>query len=345
MNLKKGQVIYVDGVKYTVSNMIEYKEDTWIWQEYEIKDEIYTYKWLTTEQNENNQTEYYIYEIYNGAIDTNEIELQIKDQKYELYEKGRAIVNNYFGNADVDRYESCEYFDYISQDKKNIVSVEKWEDELEKSIGSKIDNEKIQIVEEIVKDNVKEFKQENKSKITKIPYIMSLVALIFIVVSIIVGMINTSTNNSIEKYLENQTTKYTYVTSITNNVNNKKAKVYKSSFSSIDLTVKDIIDGVQGEITNTIDSDPNTEKDGIGIQTKKEFAYIYIEQSKIYVQVSSKEYVSNSGTTYHSHHYHYYSNAFTSTRKSDTYTNYAYSARQKSVNSRTSSGGGTSSGK
>ena len=37
MKLKKGQVVYIQTEKYTVINMIEYKEDTWIWQEYEIK--------------------------------------------------------------------------------------------------------------------------------------------------------------------------------------------------------------------------------------------------------------------------------------------------------------------
>ncbi len=41
MKLKKGQILYIDNQKYTVINMIEYKEDTWIWQEYEIKNESY----------------------------------------------------------------------------------------------------------------------------------------------------------------------------------------------------------------------------------------------------------------------------------------------------------------
>ncbi len=36
MKLKKGQVILVNGEKYTIKNMIEFKEDAWIWQEYEV---------------------------------------------------------------------------------------------------------------------------------------------------------------------------------------------------------------------------------------------------------------------------------------------------------------------
>lgn len=344
MNLRKGQVLYIENKKYTVVNMVEYKEDTWIWQEYEIIGDDYTYKWLTIEENENKQIEYYIYNTYSFNININEIEQIIGNKKYELYEKGRSVVNNYFGDADVDKYESCEYFDYISEDKKTILSVEKWVDETEKSIGSKLENEKIQITEEIVKNSGQASKFGNNNQKQRKIKIFSIILMLIIFIPLILGIFN-NFNNSIGKYLEKETTKYTYVTSITNNVNNKKAKVYKSSFTSIDATVKDIIDETAEKITDTIDSNPNTEEDGIGLQTNKEFAYIYKEKSDIYVQVSNKEYVNNSGTTYHSSHYHHYYSTFSSTRSSSTYSNYAYSARQKSINSRTSSGGGTSSGK
>lgn len=34
--IKKWQIVYIDNMKYTVINMIEYIEASWIWQEYEI---------------------------------------------------------------------------------------------------------------------------------------------------------------------------------------------------------------------------------------------------------------------------------------------------------------------
>ena len=86
-------------------------------------------------------------------------------------------------------------------------------------------------------------------------------------------------------------------------------------------------------------------EDGIGLQTDTEYAYVYEEEGLIYIQVSTKKYLNNSGTMYHSLHYHHYYRTYTSNNTSDTYSSYAYSARQRSVNSRTSSGGGTSSGK
>ncbi len=344
MKLKKGQILYIDNQKYVVINMIEYKEDTWIWQEYEIENDLNEHKWLSVEKDEKNEIVYYLYEPFRGVVDTNEIEIFYNAENYELYEKGKAIVQNYFGNADVDKYESCEYFDYISNSKA-IISVEKWEDEIEKSIGKFIENSRIKITEEISSKN-KTVAYNSKNKKTKMA---NIIILLICALPILVGLIEIFsglfTNKSMENYIEKETTKYTYVTSVTNNTNNKKAKVYKSLLADIDATVKDIIDGVPEGITDTIDSDPNSEDDGIGLRTDKEYAYIYKENNEIFVQVSSKEYVNNSGTMYHSRHYHYYYNTYGSTRKSDTYSSYAYSARQRSVNSRTSSGGGTSSGK
>lgn len=308
------------------------------------------HKWLCVETDENGQTEYSIYKAYYGSINTNEMFLTIDGIQYELYEKGIATVKNYFGNADVDLYESCEYIDYITKDKKNVISVEKWEGEIEKSQGEYIDSLRVRITNEQDIEKMQREKTENKkSKLL----VLMICALFFL--PVIFSLFSTLfsglfVNKSIGKYLEKQSKasspKYSYVTSVTNNTNNKKAKVYKSTLATIDAVVKDIIDGVPEGITDTIDSDPNTQEDGIGLHTSKEFAYIYSENGAIYVQISEKEYVNNAGgTTYHSRHHTHYYRTYSSTRKSTEYSNYSYSARQNSINSRLSSGGGTSSGK
>lgn len=138
--LKKWQVLYINNEKYIVINMIEYKEDTWMWQEYEIKNESNEHKWLCVEKDEYGKIQYSIYTPYFGSVNTDELSFFFNGKEYELYEKGTAIVKNYFGNADVDRYEKCDYMDYITKDKTNIISIEKWEDEIEKSQGEYIDN-------------------------------------------------------------------------------------------------------------------------------------------------------------------------------------------------------------
>ncbi len=334
MKLKKGQILYIDNQKYTVINMIEFQQDKWKWQEYEIVDSYHTHKWLSVEENEETkQLEYYLYKTYQGKEN---------NENYKLYEQGIATVVDYFGNTDVDKYETCEYCDYATKDEESIISIEKWEDETEKTIGHYIENTRIKITEEIDPNSKIKYTINHQQRGKNINIIFWGVMLLTIV---IVCITNTTSNKSIQKYLEKQTSKYQYITSVTSNIKNQKAKVYESSFSNIDETVKDIIDGVPQGITQAIDSDPNTEKDGIGLQTSKEYAYIYQENGKIYIQVSNKEYVKNSGSTYHSRHYHHYYNTFSSTRKSTLYSSYANSARQRSMNSRVLTGGGTSSGK
>lgn len=341
MKLKKGQVIYIYNQKYIIKNMIEFKEGAWSWQEYELNSENHEIKWLVTEEDENKKIEYSIYERYQGVIQTSNLEFMLGDKVFKLYEKGKATVNDYFGNVDVDKYETCEYYEYITKDETDLIAIEVWEDEIEYSRGYYIENKDIQITEEMEK-----FQNPiRETEPNKVGRWVGVFFFLLIFGSIILSFTNLFKNQSIEKYLKKENEKYTYITSITNNTNHKKAKVYESSYSSIDLTVKDIIDGVPEGITQTIDTNPDTEEDGIGLQTNKEYAYIYQEDGKIYIQVSSKEYVTSSGTAYHTRRYHHYYNTFGSTRKSTLYTNYAASARQKSINSRSLTGGGTSSGK
>lgn len=356
MELKKGQVLYIDNEKYTVINMVEYLErgeETWIWKEYEISKGLGSNKWLCIEEIEGGKLEYSLYEPYTSKVDINELEFTYNGSKYELYEKGTETVKDYFGNADVDRYESAEYIDYISEDKSTIISAEKWEDEIEFSIGKYIAENRVKITDEISSTNMSysngSVSFDNKQKAIKIfSIIMVLLLFLPMLFSLISGLF---VNESMEKYLD-KSENYKYVTSITNNSNKKKAKVYESTLTTIDATVKDIIDGVPegieqvlGDTNSTTNNNSSTTEDGIGLQTKKEYAYVYEEASKIYVQVSSKEYMNNSGTMYHSRHYHNYYSTFTSNRTNPIYASYAYSARQKSINSRTSAGGGTSFGK
>ncbi len=71
--LKKWQVLYIDNVKYLVMSMIEFEENTDIWREYEIRDELGKSKILCIEKNETNKTEYSIYTPYTGDINEKDI--------------------------------------------------------------------------------------------------------------------------------------------------------------------------------------------------------------------------------------------------------------------------------
>lgn len=339
--LKRGQVIYIDNEKYKVMNMIEYKDGIWMWQEYEIQNDLHQIKWLSIEKDEKGIEEYCIYEAYCKWINENEESFIEDGIEYNLYEKGIAVVKDYFGHADVDINEQCSYTDYMSADEEHVISIERWEGEVERSKGEYIDKSRIKFTGNLELNNNTIKRSSKKVKNS----ILGIIEVGFILIIFLGVFSKIFFKESIEKYIEGNSS-YTYVTSITNNVNNKKAKIYKSPYSSIDETVKNIIDGVPEEITDVIDSDTNTEEDGIGIYTSKEFAYVYIEGSEVYVQVSEKAYADNDGgSTYHRHHRTYYYRTYRSSSRSSTYTTYTQSARQQSVNSRTSSGGGTSAGK
>ncbi|MBQ3409387.1 MAG: DUF4178 domain-containing protein [Clostridia bacterium] len=154
--LKKGQVIYIRGEKNVVINMIEFKEGTWVWQEYEIVNvQTHKHTWLSIEPDENNRLEYYVYEPYRGFVNESNIEFNVNEKKYKLYESGNAYVKSYFGNADVDIHELCNFFDYLCEEDNTIISVENWDGEREVSIGYKIYDNELNVTEEIDKKNAK----------------------------------------------------------------------------------------------------------------------------------------------------------------------------------------------
>ena len=342
VKLKRFQVIYINGFKYIVQNMIEFKEETWIWQEYEVcKEGSYEKEWLTIEKNDNNYYEYYLYKKYNGLVNKNEQFFYSMNKKFSVFDEGIARVKNYFGNVDVDWNEKCSYKDYISDDRRTIISIEDWSDGREVTIGEFIDLTNIKFTDEIAyNSNSYSIKSSNTNQIASFVGIGISILFVFFIIFIILFVVGISEKNTLQRYLEKNTSKYTYVTSVTSNIDGKKAKVYVSNNMNLDAVVKDIIDGAPEKITEVKES-----QEGISLQTKSEYAYVYNEENKVYIQVSSKKYVENDGSTYHSRHNSYYHSLYRSTNKSTTYNSYLSSARQQSINSRKSSGGGTSSGK
>lgn len=339
--------------------MISFQEDTWEWQEYKlIQQNGNTILWLSIEEVEG-KTKYSIYNVYAGSRVNQEMNIVIGGEQYSLYEKGSAIVKNYYGNVDVDIRERVNFVEYISNSKEKLFSIEYWDGEIEQTIGRFIEPPNIVITNEVETSQIR-----NQIGVKKGGSIFSAVFLGFfsLVFVFIFFLATIGSNKSISKYLKNSSS-YTYVTSVTNNSNNKKADVYKSSKTTIDETVKDIINGVPEKITKVSenveaeDQDLNTlenleessiseNENGVGLITNSEYAYVYEgDDNSIYVQVSKKSYVNSSSTVYHSRSHRHYYRTYTTPSSSSSYDSYLSSARQSSINSRRSSGGGTSSGK
>lgn len=214
----------------------------------------------------------------------------------------------------------------------------------------------------------------NKPKKKGMKIVLWLVAIFVIFsdlfMSMFSGVLDTIGGGStIAKYLD-KTRTYVYETSITG-TKDQKADVYQTNYS-VDEATRDIINGIDGK---TEDVQQNTEDDTVAILTSKEYCLIYTsEDGETLVQVSTREYAYyNDDDPYrasrHTRSYYrsyYYSRGYSSdsySYSSDTspysnysgayvagdsysdYNTYSDSVRQSSTSSRTSSGGGTSSGK
>lgn len=146
LDLKEDQYIIIEKVKYRVLNKVKFVEKSSYWIEYKIRNV------------ENNEIYYLNVELSSKAIlykilPEKEIKLKVniifQDQEYELIEKGIGKVDTYYGMTDVGLKEEVNYYEYKNkQERQKILSVEKWKDETEISLGKIISLSNIKILDE-----------------------------------------------------------------------------------------------------------------------------------------------------------------------------------------------------
>lgn len=144
LNLIQDQIIIIDKVKYKILNKVKFIEKSSYWIEYKLL------------KIENSELYYLNVELSSKAIlykilKNNQIQLKIdiifEGEEYELFEKGTGKVETYFGMTDVGLNEEVSYYEYKSKvDNQKILSVEKWKDEVEVSLGKEISLKNIKIL-------------------------------------------------------------------------------------------------------------------------------------------------------------------------------------------------------
>lgn len=363
-----GSEIKVEGNPFVVEGYIVFKQyDGSSWTEYMLRSKgNYEVKWLSVD------IEYDEYAIYTQCGYGEDFSAKsIIDNGYKKVDDEIAKVLDYKGQVDVELGEQVSYRDYEDNTEELLISIEEWDGEKEYSRGYYIDKEDIEKIN--TPNNALHIGAEDYSSAANIRKII--IAFIFIVLIVIVilkmGLLNFSKKEILSKYI-NSNSSFEYVTSITSDLDeNKKANVYSTN-KTVEDTAKLLIDGVQGNIDDVQES----QQDGtVVITTKDELALIYIsEDAKTLVQVSLREYVYSSrhmpyrGSNITDGYYrrYYYTTVYqkdkTKFKKlpnayrdynggqivpddNNKYRIYSSSVRQSSVNSRTSSGGGTSFGK
>ncbi|MBO5302876.1 MAG: DUF4178 domain-containing protein [Lachnospiraceae bacterium] len=360
----QNQHIIADGTEYRVIGAIGFynRSDGSRWMEYRLKSVSGNQeKWLSID---NMYQEYAIYTpcSYSSRFTPEEM----SRNGYYQADAGEAQVSGEcFGNVDVEAGDRVHYIEYEDKTEEKILAIEQWEDETEYATGYYLDWEEI-----VPLDSEKISTNAGKKTNTKNVFVNMIT--ILSVLAIVIGVIfSIKDSGTIRKFLE-QSSSFTYETSITSDLNSKeKADVYTTDLS-VETAAMTIIQAIDG---NTEDVQESDEDDSVAILTKKEYCLVYTDTENVTrVQISDRSYVYKStNTPYRSTHrthsyyrrfyydrgyssdygkygsdtsgYEGYDGAAVSTDTGDVYRTYSNSVRQSSVSSRSSSGGGISSGK
>ncbi len=349
-----GEVLRADGQRYKIIGKIQYKntEDNCRWMEYRLKHcENGGEYWLSADE---------VYDEYSLSQEAGEVSLE----GFSRVDAGTQEVIGVWGKTDVEVGERASFIEYEDASGEKIISEEVWEDGREVSAGYYLD------WNEVTVERTQPSQTTQKRKKKNLGFVIGMGLLgIFLLVFLFSSLFGKKT--PIADYLKDSAS-YTYVTSITGS-GKEKADVYRSALS-VDGTARDLIDGIEGQ---TEDVQQNTEDgdDSIAILTEEEYCLIYTsEEQEVLVQISDRAYAYTTDKTPYrarraTHLYYrgfYYSRGYSRDRNSfgsknssysdydgdtvdyngsDPYSSYSSSVRQSSVGSRTSSGGGLSSGK
>ena len=362
-------IVNVDGDKYRIVGKIKYKNnsDGMCWDEYRMFPlSGFSEAWLSID------------DVYKEYSISRRAALSTSTADYHLVDKGTEIVVSREGNVDVDVGDRAIFEEYEDVTEEKIISREVWDDETEICTGYYLDEDEISLLSSNTQYGMRSnipasygssatIRRSGKNKAV---VIMVIAIALFMFLPHILKMFRST--QTIQKYLD-KSNKYSYVTSITGE-SGQKAKVYKASQGyTVGDAARGIIDAIEGE-TEKVQQDTTEDNGSIGILTKDEYCLIYLsEDGDVLVQVSNRKYAyTTDSQPYHSskrvHSYYrrfYYSGGYIHDKREykdsspyssydgdmmtfssdDYYSSYSKSVRQDSVHSRSSSGGGLSSGK
>ena len=176
---------------------------------------------------------------------------------YHEVDRGVETVMRKEGAVDVDLGEKADFIEYEDVTEEKIISIEYWSDGTEYSTGYYLDADEIQFIRHGNMQGTSSIGKYTSSggsyggSSNGIKVIFMVIIAFFFLLPIISSVYNLSgSNTKIAKYLEKNTARYTYVTSITGN-EKQTAKVYSSS-TDLETTVQDIINGIEGNRSSCI---------------------------------------------------------------------------------------------
>lgn len=356
--------VRIENTNYIITGKINFlnEKDGCNWTEYRLIDEMNASQvsWLSIDM------VYHEYALY--KMSTVREEQTIQRQGYHKVDEGIAKVMDFEGNVDVEYAEEVHFQEYEDRTEEKIISLEVWGGEIECSTGYYLDAEEIDFATGGGGSQRSTVAHTSISG-SQIGKIMILVAAWLGITMVTIFGSSTSSNNLVKALKKSN--QFSYVTSITADIDNKqKADVYQTSLS-VEEAAKVILK-LAGKGVQSVDE--STEDGTVAIMTKKYYCLVYKgEDGNTLVQVSTRKYAytsrqqpyhSRSSTYRYYRRYYYtigyfldnerysgtsayedYSDGTVNVNNNNRYKHYSDTIRQDSVATRNTSGGGTSSGK
>ena len=143
LNLEENQQITIEKEKYKILNRIEYTEKSSYWVEYKLQNiQTSKYYYLNVELS----SEAILYETINQTKIDLKMNIKFQNEEFELFEKGIGKVKTYYGMTDVCLNDEVNYYEYKSKGNlQKVLSIEKWKDKTQISIGKIISFSKIKL--------------------------------------------------------------------------------------------------------------------------------------------------------------------------------------------------------
>ena len=137
LDLKQYQEININNQLFLVINKVQYNEKNSFWYEYKIEKKDSKEKYHLNVELSNKAI---LYIELNENIEINTTQIRFGNKTYSLFETGRGNVKICFGTCDLAMNEEVKYYEYLCDtDENEVLSIEKWRQHEEISIGHKVD--------------------------------------------------------------------------------------------------------------------------------------------------------------------------------------------------------------
>lgn len=135
--LESGDMIDYEGTSYFVTVKYILEENGWRWYEYRLDDGEGNELWFTAEDDDGVVKTTIYTPVKAPELEPGSERLSFQGKEYVLEESGTA-AGTMETRQDSRSGLQCRYWDYVTEDETEYLSLEKWNDSLEVSIGKPV---------------------------------------------------------------------------------------------------------------------------------------------------------------------------------------------------------------